>query len=192
MILSNFAENHPRTYKLASQFMKFYLFSLLVTLLQYLLLTFLPEIIYKSTNWSDIPAQLIHIDFWIVDTYVFDFPVTGDATGGMGYFIAFALTLFIAQCVNFPMQRNITFKSKGNVFYQILWYIAAWIIITMVCSILTSIYVPFLKMRFSPAIYNIVITVVNGGVQMVIYFPILKIIFPEGEKQTSIDARQEI
>lgn len=29
------------------------------------------------------------------------------------------------------------------------------------------------------------ITVINGGVQMVIYFPIYKIIFPEGEQQKS-------
>lgn len=27
------------------------------------------------------------------------------------------------------------------------------------------------------------ITVINGGVQMVIYFPIYKIIFPEGEQK---------
>ena len=32
-----------------------------------------------------------------------------------------------------------------------------------------------------PAVYNVLITVINGGVQMVIYFPIYKIIFPEGE-----------
>ena len=29
------------------------------------------------------------------------------------------------------------------------------------------------------------ITVINGGVQMVIYFPIYKIIFPEGEQKKS-------
>ena len=28
----------------------------------------------------------------------------------------------------------------------------------------------------------VLITVINGGVQMVIYFPIYKIIFPEGEQ----------
>ena len=60
----------------------------------------------------------------------------------------------MAQCVNFPMQRNITFKSKGNVWYQIAWYVVAFVLIT----------------------------VINGGVQMVIYFPIYKIIFPEGEQ----------
>ena len=67
-----------------------------------------------------IPCQLIHLNLGPVDTYVFNYPVTGDATGGMGYFAAFAITLFLAQCVNFPMQRNITFKSKGNIWYQIL------------------------------------------------------------------------
>lgn len=126
--------------------------------------------------------QFIHIKFWIVDTFVFDYPVTGDATGGLGYFVAFATILFIAQCVNFPLQRNITFKSKGNIAYQIMWYFIAWVIITFVASLLYSIYVPILKTYLEPSAYNILITVVNGGVQMVIYFPIFKIIFPEGQR----------
>ena len=169
------------TKKVLFQFVKFYLFSILVTVLQYLLLTFLPGIFYRNTNWCEIPCQIGHIKLGIIDTYVFNYPVTGDELGGMGYFAAFAITLFIAQCVNFPMQRNITFKSHGNVAYQILWYVIAWLVITVVCSALMSLYVPFLKQFFSPAVYNILITVINGGVQMIIYFPIYKIIFPEGE-----------
>ena len=181
-------DKHPKLSKFLYQFIKFYLFSLLVTLLQYLMLTFLPEFIFSATNWMDKSFQFIHINFWIVDTYVFDYPVTGDSTGGLGYFIAFAITLFIAQCVNFPLQRNITFKSKGNIAYQIMWYFVAWVLITFTCSLLISIYVPILKKYVAAALYNIVITVVNGGVQMVIYFPIYKIIFPEGSKSTkSID-----
>lgn len=88
----------------------------------------------------------------------------------------------VAQCVNFPMQRNITFKSKGNVWYQIAWYVVAFVLITIVCSFLMGIYVPLCKQFFPPALYNVLITVINGGVQMVIYFPIYKIIFPEGEQ----------
>ena len=99
----------------------------------------------------------------------------------MGYFAAFAITLFMAQCVNFPMQRNITFKSHGNVWFQIAWYVVAFVLITIVCSFLMGLYVPLCKRFFAPAVYNILITVINGGVQMVIYFPIYKIIFPEGE-----------
>lgn len=177
-MLTTLEKKHP----LAAQFVKFYTFSVLVTLLQYLLLTFLPGIFYHATNWCDIPCQLIHLKLGPVDTYVFNYPVTGDATGGMGYFAAFAVTLFIAQCVNFPMQRNITFKSHGNVFYQIAWYVVAFVLITIVCSFLMGLYVPLCKRFFPAAVYNILITVINGGVQMVIYFPIYKIIFPEGEK----------
>jgi hypothetical protein len=175
----DFDRKYPKYAKLIFQFIKFYLFSVLVTILQYLLLTFLPEFIYSLTEWNSISFQAINIRFWIVDTYVFDYPVTGDPTGGLGYFIAFATTLFIAQCVNFPLQRNITFKSKGNIAYQIMWYFIAWVLITFTASLLASIYVPILKEYLTTSIYNIIITIVNGGVQMVIYFPIFKIIFPE-------------
>ena len=167
-----------RQHTLVAQFILFYAFSLAVTVLQYLLLTFLPGLFHRFTDWSQIPAQLVHLSIGPVDTYVFDYPVTGDETGGMGYFAAFAITLFIAQCVNFPMQRNITFKSKGNVWYQMAWYAVAFVVITIVCSFLMGLYIPFLKPYLAPALYNVVITVVNGGVQMVIYFPIYKIIFP--------------
>lgn len=33
-----------------------------------------------------------------------------------------------------------------------------------------GIYVPLCKQFFPPALYNVLITVINGGVQMVIYF----------------------
>jgi putative flippase GtrA len=169
-----FAARHT----LIAQFVVFYAFSLVVTVLQYLLLTFLPGLFFRYTDWAEIPAQLVPLRLGPVDTYVFDYPVTGDETGGMGYFAAFAITLFIAQCVNFPMQRNITFRSRGNVWYQMAWYALAFVLITIVCSFLMGLYVPFLKQHLAPAVYNIAITVVNGGVQMVIYFPIYKIIFP--------------
>lgn len=177
--LNHMGERH----KLIVQFIKFYAFSLLVTLLQYFLLTFLPGLFYIYTDWCQIPCQLIHLKLGMIDTYVFNYPVTGDATGGMGYFAAFAITLFTAQCINFPMQRNITFRSKGNIYYQMMWYAIAFIMITIVCSFLMGIYVPLCNRFFPPAIYNILITIINGGVQMVIYFPIYKIIFPEGKRE---------
>lgn len=172
-----FAPKH----KLIAQFIKFYAFSMLVTVFQYLVLTFLPDFFYRFTDWCSIPCQLIHLSLGPVDTYVFNYPVTGDATGGMGYFAAFAITLFLAQCINFPMQRNITFRSQGNIYYQIAWYVVAFVLITIACSLLMGLYVPFCRQYLPPAVYNILITVINGGVQMVIYFPIYKIIFPEGE-----------
>ena len=164
-----FAAKH----RLIAQFVMFYAFSLFVTILQYVMLTFLPNLFYANTNWCDIPCQLIHLTLGPVDTYVFDHPVPGDATGGMGNFAAVAIT--------FPIQRSFVFRSKGNLAKQIAWYVVAFVLITIVCSFLMGLYVPLCKRFFAPAVYNILITVINGGVQMVIYFPIYKIIFPEGE-----------
>ncbi|HCH22226.1 MAG TPA: hypothetical protein DEW10_05750, partial [Bifidobacterium sp.] len=38
-------------HKLIAQFVMFYAFSLFVTVLQYVMLTFLPELIHAHTNW---------------------------------------------------------------------------------------------------------------------------------------------
>jgi putative flippase GtrA len=172
---ARFAEKRPKLALLAIQFVKFYLFSLAVTLLQYLMLTLLPEVFISLTDWGSHDCYLIPV----FDTgyHIFNYSA---ADGGMAYFAAYAVTLFVAQCVNFPMQRNIVFKSHGNAWYQGMWYLIAFIVIFIVCNGLQAFYMPYLQEHLGgPAIYNIVITVVNGGVQMVVYFPIYKIIFSE-------------
>lgn len=159
--------------ELAIQFCKFYLFSLLVTVLQYLMLTFLPGFFAKVTDWGNYDCYLIPL--FHTGYHIFNYSA---ADGGMAYFAGYAVTLFVAQCVNFPMQRNITFKSKGNILYQGMWYFIAFLLIFLVCNGLQAFYQPLLQTIFlKPAIYNIIITIINGGVQMFIYFPIYKIIF---------------
>ena len=59
-----FAAKH----RLIAQFVMFYAFSLFVTILQYVMLTFLPNLFYANTNWCDIPCQLIHLTLGPVDT----------------------------------------------------------------------------------------------------------------------------
>ena len=107
-------EEFAQKHKLVAQFVKFYAFSMLVTLFQYLVLTFLPELFFRFTDWCTIPCQLIHLSLGPVDTYVFNYPVTGDATGGMGYFAAFAITLFLAQCIN-ETYYPITYRNNFQV-----------------------------------------------------------------------------
>ena len=175
---TRFSVSHPTASKLIEQFVKFYVISMLVTLLQYLMLTFMPSFFGAVTNWEHIDCYLIPI--FSSGKYIFNFSAID---GGMAYFAGYGITLFVAQCVNFPMQRNITFKSHGNVAYQIMWYVIAFAFIFMVCSGLQTFYQPILQQYIKiPAVYNILITVINGGVQMVIYFPIYKVIFPEANK----------
>ncbi len=169
-----FAEGHA----LIAEMIKFSGLSFLVAALQYLLLTFLPVLLFAITDWGSVSAQLIHVNVGPIDTYVFNYPVTGDALGGLSYFVSFVLMLVISQGVNFPLQRNIVFQSKGDVRFQLAWYALALVLITIACSFLMSLYVPILQEWVNPAIYNLVVTVVNGAVQLVIYFPVFKVIFP--------------
>lgn len=159
---------------LLKQFISFYLISLLVTVLQYVLLTFLPSLIANLTNLDEFDCYLIPI--FNSGKYIFNFSISD---GGMAYFTAYGITLLIAQCINFPLQRNVTFKSDGNIYYQALWYLIAFVLIFMVCSGFQTFYQPILQRYLvNPKIYNILITFINGGIQMVIYFPIYRIIFP--------------
>ena len=87
----------------------------------------------------------------------------------------------MAQCINFPLQRNITFKSHGNVAYQAMWYFIAWIVISLICNGFNNLWMPVAAAYVAPAVYNILVTFITGGVSMVIFFFVFKIIFPEGE-----------
>jgi len=175
---------------LIAEMAKFSGLSFLVAALQYLLLTFLPALLFSATGWGETSAQYLHVSLGPIDTYVFDYPVTGDELGGLSYFVAFVLMLVISQGVNFPLQRNVTFKSKGNVWFQLTWYVIALILITIACSFLMSLYVPSLKELVDPALYNVLVTVINGGVQLVIYFPIFKIIFPAQKVAEPVDEQE--
>ena len=161
-----------------AEMIKFSGLSFLVAALQYLLLTFLPALLYRVTPWGDMPAQFLGVSLGPIDTYVFDYPVTGDALGGLSYFVAFVLMLVISQGVNFPLQRNVVFRSRGDVRFQLTWYVVALALITTLCSLLMSLYVPVVREWVDPAVYNVLVTMINGGVQLLIYFPVFKIIFP--------------
>jgi len=101
--------------------------------------------------------------------------------GGLGYTISFWIGSFLAQCINFPLQRNITYKSKGNIPFQIMWYFIAWVLITFATTALNSLWLPLAAEHLPTALYQVINTVVVGGISMVIFFPIFKIVFPEGE-----------
>ena len=106
--------------------------------------------------------------------------------GGLGNFIAFEIAVFTAQCINFPLQRNITFKSHGNPWYQALWYFIRWIAV----SIFTSALWGFINMfciywDFSNALTVFLKTNVTGLVSMVVFFFVFKIIFSDSPNQKS-------
>lgn len=154
-----FARNHPKAAKWVWQIGVFYLFSLAVTVLQYALFTFLPYLFGEGLAstafmWPHIPISFAGIDYsWNVLGYGVARNAAGEVVigGGLGYFLSYEIRSFVAQCVNFPLQRNVTFKSHGNVAYQILWYFIAWVLISLFCNAINGLWLPLAQARFDPS-----------------------------------------
>jgi len=185
-----FATNHPKISKWLREGGLFLLFSNGVTVVQYIIYAFLPNLLgytLAGMEWSfpAIPMKLFGISFtWNAIGYDVLYDSAGNVMigGGVGYLIAMLVGSFIAQCINFPLQRNITFRSKGNPWYQAMWYFLAWIAITLVVNSINCVWVAVASQLLSTWLYNIGTTVLMGGISMVIFFFVFKIIFPQQEK----------
>ena len=191
-IWNNFENRHPKLAKWVYQIFYFLVFSMGVTIFQYLIFTFMPHVLGSRLAgiefmWPQVHMKLFGVEFdWSLLGYkVLTDPATGKVLigGGLGYFISYEVGSFLAQCINFPLQRNITFKSKGNPVYQAVWYFIAWIIISLICNGFNNLWMPIAQQYMAPAVYNLLVTFITGGVSMIIFFFVFKIIFPEGEKE---------
>lgn len=186
-IWKGFETKHPKLSKWVYQIFCFFIFSMGVTVFQYLIFTFMPYMLGEKLAatefmWPQVPMNLLGVEFtWSLLGY--NVLPGGAIGGGLGYFISYEVGSFLAQCINFPLQRNITFKSKGNPVYQAVWYFIAWIVISLICNGFNNLWMPIAAEYVAPAIYNLLVTFVTGGVSMIIFFFVFKIIFPEGENK---------
>lgn len=184
-----FERQHPKASKWVREGGLFFIFSNLVTVIQYVIYAFLPEMLglqLAGTDWSwpAIPVQIFGIEFtWNAIGYDVLYDAAGNVIigGGLGYLIAMLVGSFLAQVINFPLQRNITFRSKGNSWYQAMWYFVAWVVITFVVNSINCVWVA-VAVHFVPGwLYNIGSTMLMGTISMIVFFFVFKIIFPEGE-----------
>ncbi|TCL57310.1 hypothetical protein EDD76_109173 [Kineothrix alysoides] len=184
-----FEEKHPKLAKWLYQLFYFYIFSISVTIFQYLVFTFMPYLLGERLAaaefmWPQLPISIAGFKYsWNVLGYEVARNAAGEVIigGGLGYFISYEAGAFLAQCINFPLQRNITFKSKGKISWQIMWYFIAWVLISLFCNAINGLWLPIAQYYFQPAVYNLLVTFITGGVSMVIYFFVFKIIFPGRE-----------
>lgn len=186
---NGFSAKHPKAAKWIYQIGFFLVFSWGVTIFQYLVFTFMPyalgyDLAGTEFMWPQVDMSLFGVDFtWSLLGYNVVYDSTGAVAigGGLGYFISYEVGSFLAQCINFPLQRNITFKSHGNPVWQALWYFIAWVLISLICNGFNNLWMPIASAYLPVAVYNILVTFITGGVSMVIFFFVFKIIFPEGE-----------
>ena len=151
----------------------------LITVFKYILLQFLPaafaNIPKVDFGWPGIEVTMLGATFkWNILGY--------DAEhGGLPYFCAYMIAMILGEVINFPIQRNVVFRSKGNLTRQIVWYAVAFCVITCIVNSINCIWVATAARYVPDFIYNIGTTVLNGGVSMVIFFFVNKVIFPTSD-----------
>lgn len=192
-VWTRFANEHPKAAEWIREGGLFFLVSNFITVMKYLLLQFLPYAFesWKDVNfgWPGIPMELFGVRF---DWNIFGYAVKYDhgqavVGGGLGYFAAYMIAMIIGETVNFPIQRNFVFRSKGNLGGQIAWYTAAFVVINCIVNSINCAWVAVAGLFVPGWIYNIGTILLNGGVSMVIFFFVNKIIFPQ-EKESKMSA----
>lgn len=184
-IWRKFKAKHPNI----AQFLVFFILSNGVTLLQLILMP-LFKLIFNQTSLIDVNFQIGNIgtNFNGTKYYMFDYAAGAmpNGGGGLAYFLAVQITLAIAQIINFFAQRNITFKSKGNIWFAALWYFIAYICISIIAAALQGLYkTPIYNLfmttwnmgAFGQTLADVITMIINSAISFWVFFPIFKLIF---------------
>ena len=175
---TNFAEKHPKISQWIREGGLFVIISNLITVFKYVILQFLPGLFVSlplvDFGFPGIPLTMFGKTFqWYIIGY-------GADQGGLPYFCAYMIAMVIGEVINFFLQRNVTFRSKGNIAFQGLIYVIAFCVVTCVVNSLNCIWVAVASIIVPDFLYNIGTVVMNGGVSMVIFFFVNKWIFSDG------------
>ncbi len=175
-VFLRFAKDHPKAAQWIREGGLFVIVSNLITLIKYLMLQFLPALFSSvpmvDFGWPGIDMTLLGATFkWNIIGYDM-------AHGGLPYLCAYMVAMIAGECMNFPIQKLLVFRSKGHTGRQILWYVIAFCIITCIVNSINCVWVAVAGQFVPDWVYNIGTTVLNGGVSMVIFFFVNKIIFP--------------
>lgn len=179
---NSFAAKHPAAAKWVREGGLFVIVSNAITVLKYLLLQFLPAAFaglpLVDFGWPGIPLTLFGETFqWNILGY-------DVAHGGLPYFCAYMVAMAVGEIINFPIQKLVVFQNKEKgaaLAKQIGWYIVAFCLITCIVNSINCIWVAVAGLLVPDFIYNIGTTILNGGISMIIFFFVNKIIFPGGE-----------
>lgn len=192
--INDFAQKHP---KAAEWFRKgglFLIFSWAVTALKAVMLMFLPDLYRGMVGnaewlWPNIPVTLFGVNFNLAVVGNALAEVNGVISGGLAFTLANFTAIFLGECINFPLQRNVTFKSHGSLAPQIFFHLLATIAVFLVMNLFTCVWNPVTDALITnetlrKTIQSIVTTVVTGGVAMVIIFAVDNKIFAPGFGET--------
>ena len=181
-----FEEKYPKASQWVREGGLFVIVSNVITIFKYLLLTFLPLAFAfmgsQDFGFPGIDITLFGIEFkWYIIGY-------GADQGGAAYFTAYMIAMVIGEVINFFIQRKYVFRSNGNIYIQGTWYLLAFCVVTCVVNSINCIWAAVAGHFVAPWLYNIGTTVLNGGVSMVVFFIVNKIVFADVKDTATADS----
>lgn len=191
--MKEWLEKHPKAANWIREGGLFLIFSYVVTFIKMLLLMFLPALFHNlvgDVEWlfPGIPVSLFGVDFKLA--------IIGNAlqegadgaylvSSGLAFTLANLTAIVFGEFINFPLQRNVTFKSHGPIAPQAFAHGVATIVVFLVMNLFTCVWNPVTAaLIHNEAVRNtvssVVTTIVTGGVAMIIIFAVDKTIFSPG------------
>ncbi|OZG69490.1 hypothetical protein [Bifidobacterium eulemuris] len=174
-----------------AEFIMFFIVCNAVTVLQLVLMPVL-KWAFGFTALVDTTFQVLPVGQNIDGSayYVFDYAAGSIASGGGGglaYFLAVEIAMAVAQVINFITQRNVTFKSTGNVWKAAAWYVLAYAIITIGAAALQGLYkaplygwcIGVMGSGTGATVADLVTMLINCAISFWVFYPIMKIIFKQ-------------
>lgn len=183
-----FVKKHPKAAEWIREGGLFVIVSNLITLFKYVLLSFLPGVFSFLGSYDfgfpGIDLTLFGIEFkWYIIGY-------GAEQGGIAYFTAYMIAMVIGEAINFFIQRKWVFRSKGAIVCQGAWYLLAFCLVTCMVNSVNCIWVAVAGSFVSGWLYNVGTTLLNGGVSMVVFFFVNKIVFCESPKVQNANSKK--
>lgn len=185
---NHFAERYPSLSQWVREGGLFIIVSNAITVFKYVLLTFLPGAFAflgsRDFGFPGIDLTLFGIKFkWYIIGY-------GAEQGGAAYFTAYMIAMLIGEMINFFVQRSWVFRSKGNILRQGMWYLLAFCVVTCIVNSINCAWAAVAGHFVAPWLYNIGTTVLNGGISMVVFFIVNKIVF--NNKETNRESSEPL
>ena len=176
----NFANKNPKVATWVREGGLFLLVSTLITIVRGLLVSALqPAFDFMGSRAIGFPNITLNFLGYEFPWYIIG---ASEEQGGVAYFMAFIISLWVCEIINFFLQRKFVFRSNGKAGRQAVLYFLAFLLVTCVVNALSNIWIGVASNFVPPIIYNLGTTFLTGGVAMVVFFFAKRFIFKESDK----------
>ena len=190
-VWGGFEKKNPGLAKWVREGGLFVIVSNLITVFKLLLLIFLPAAFAslgsKAFGFPGIEITMFGHTFpWYIIGY-------GPDEGGMAYFVAYMIAMVIGEVINFFIQKYFVFRNYDKIAKQAVVYVIAFCLITCIVNSVNCIWKGGITYAIPESLAwlkEIGTTFLNGGVSMVVFFFVNKIIFPESQRKQAEETEE--